>query len=77
MKPRTVPCRGALVHLPSHSTTIGGAIQPGDLLTISDAPGHAMKATDRNLSNGAVIGKAMEPLESGKRGLVFVLANLQ
>ncbi len=57
--------------------TTGGAIEPGDLLTTSDTPGHAMKASDSSLSHGAVIGKAMEPLASGKRGLVLVLVNLQ
>lgn len=53
-----------------------GAIEPGDLLTTSDTPGHAMKAADRDRSHGAVIGKAMERLEQG-RGLVLVLVNLQ
>ncbi len=53
-----------------------GAIQPGDMLTSSSTPGHAMKASDRDRSHGAVIGKAMEPLSSGK-GLVLVLVNLQ
>lgn len=53
-----------------------GAIEPGDLLTTSDTPGHAMKASDRERSHGAVLGKAMERLESG-RGLVLVLVNLQ
>jgi hypothetical protein len=53
------------------------AIEPGDLLTTSATPGHAMKATDRDLSHGAVIGKAMEPLRAGERGLVLVLVNLQ
>lgn len=54
-----------------------GAIEPGDLLTTSDLPGHAMKASDRNRSHGAVIGKAMEPLAMGTQGLVLVLVNLQ
>ncbi len=53
-----------------------GAIEPGDLLTTSETPGHAMKAADRDRSHGAVIGKAMERLEKG-RGLVLVLVNLQ
>lgn len=53
------------------------AIEPGDLLTTSDTPGYAMKATDRERSHGAVIGKAMEPLAAGKQGLVLVLVNLQ
>jgi hypothetical protein len=53
-----------------------GAIEPGDLLTTSGTAGHAMKASDQGRSHGAVIGKAMERLESG-RGLVLVLVNLQ
>ncbi len=51
-------------------------IKPGDLLTTSDLPGHAMKATDRQLAPGAIIGKAMTALDSGT-GLVLVLVNLQ
>jgi hypothetical protein len=51
-------------------------IEPGDLLTTSDTPGHAMKATDREKAYGTVIGKAMTSLDSGK-GLVLVLVNLQ
>jgi hypothetical protein len=52
------------------------AIAPGDLLTTSATAGHAMKAADRDRAHGAVIGKAMTSLESG-RGLVLVLVNLQ
>lgn len=54
-----------------------GTIKPGDLLTTSDTAGHAMKAVDRDRSHGAVLGKAMTPLERGERGLVLVLVNLQ
>ncbi len=53
-----------------------GSIEPGDLLTTSGTPGHAMKAIDRDRSHGTVIGKAMTVLETG-RGLVLVLVNLQ
>jgi hypothetical protein len=53
-----------------------GPILPGDLLTTSDTPGHAMKATDREKSFGSVIGKAMSSLEAG-RGLVLMLVTLQ
>jgi hypothetical protein len=53
-----------------------GPIEPGDLLTTSDTPGHAMKATDADRSHGTVIGKAMSSLEEGQ-GLVLVLVNLQ
>jgi len=54
----------------------GGAIQPGDLLTTSDTPGHAMKVTDHDKARGAILGKAMTPLAEG-RGLVLVLVSLQ
>jgi hypothetical protein len=53
------------------------AIEPGDLLTTSDTPGHAMKATDWSRAHGAVIGKAMTSLAQGEKGLVLVLVNLQ
>jgi len=53
-----------------------GAVAPGDLLTTSPRAGHAMKASDATRRAGAVIGKAMTALETG-RGLVLVLVNLQ
>lgn len=53
-----------------------GEIKAGDMLTTSSTPGHAMKATDRAKSHGAIIGKAMQPLKAGK-GLILVLVNLQ
>jgi hypothetical protein len=52
------------------------AIHVGDLLTTSPTEGYAMKATDPRQAFGAVIGKAMAPLASG-RGLIPVLAALQ
>lgn len=54
----------------------GGAIQPGDLLTTAQRPGHAMKVTDHTKANGAILGKAMTSLEKGT-GLVLVLVSLQ
>jgi len=53
-----------------------GAIQPGDLLTTSDTPGHAMKVTDYPKAQGAILGKAMSSLEKG-HGLILVLVTLQ
>lgn len=53
-----------------------GAIHPGDLLTTSDTPGHAMKVSDHAAAQGAILGKAMSALETG-RGLVLVLVSLQ
>ncbi|MCA9310417.1 MAG: hypothetical protein KDA21_04375 [Phycisphaerales bacterium] len=55
---------------------LNGAIKPGDMLTTSSTPGHAMKAVDRGRAFGATIGKAMTSLESG-RGLVLVLVRPQ
>lgn len=54
----------------------GGAIRPGDLLTTSDTPGHAMKVTEHTRAQGAILGKAMSPLEEGT-GMVLVLVTLQ
>jgi hypothetical protein len=58
------------------ATAANGPIKPGDLLTTSEIPGHAMKATDVSRSHGTIIGKAMSSLEQGE-GLVLVLVNLQ
>jgi len=57
-------------------TAENGAIEAGDLLTTSSLVGHAMRATDHERGFGAVIGKAMTPLDEGE-GLVLVLVNLQ
>jgi hypothetical protein len=51
-------------------------IEVGDLLTTSATPGHAMKATDRRRAFGAVIGKALHPVASGRR-MIPVLVALQ
>ena len=51
-------------------------IMPGDLLTTSETPGHAMKVTDYSKAQGAILGKAMTSLKYGK-GLVLVLVSLQ
>jgi len=51
-------------------------IRPGDLLTTSVRPGHAMAAVDPARSSGAILGKAMTALEAGT-GMVLVLVSLQ
>lgn len=51
-------------------------IKPGDLLTSSATRGHAMKAVNYSKAQGAIIGKAMTELKSG-RGLVLVIVTLQ
>jgi hypothetical protein len=52
------------------------AIRPGDLLTTSEIPGYAMKVIDHVRAQGAVIGKAMGAMETGK-GMLLVLVTLQ
>lgn len=56
--------------------TANGSIQPGDLLTTSPTPGHAMKVTEHLKAQGAILGKAMTGLDQGK-GMVLVLVTLQ
>lgn len=53
-----------------------GGIKPGDLLTTSERPGYAARASDSSRAPGAVIGKAMTALDQGE-GLVLVLVSLQ
>jgi hypothetical protein len=53
-----------------------GPIHPGDLLTTSATPGHLMAVTDYEQAQGAIAGKAMTGLETG-RGLILVLVTLQ
>ena len=53
-----------------------GAIAVGDLLTTSPTPGHAMRATDVTRAFGAVVGKAMRRVETG-RAVIPILVALQ
>jgi hypothetical protein len=53
-----------------------GSVDVGDLLTTSATVGHAMKASDHAQAFGAVLGKALRPISSG-RGLIPVLVALQ
>ncbi len=53
-----------------------GEVRPGDLLTTSATPGHAMKVRNNMRAQGAILGKAMTGLKQGK-GLVLVLVTLQ
>ncbi len=62
--------------VPCKVTAENGSIQRGDLLVTSSESGYAMKGTDRSRMLGAILGKAMEPLRSGK-GTIQVLITLQ
>jgi len=61
---------------PCKVSTENGPIAVGDLLVTSSTVGFAMKGTDRSKMLGAVLGKAMQPLKSGK-GVIQVLVTLQ
>ena len=58
-----------------------GPIEKGDLLTSSSTPGYAMKATDRDKSFGAIVGKALESFDGGhdayETGEILILITLQ
>jgi hypothetical protein len=62
--------------VPCKVTAENGAIRMGDLLVSSSTPGYAMKGTDRGRMLGAVVGKALEPLQQGE-GVIQVLVTLQ
>ena len=51
-----------------------GAIEVGDLLTVSPTPGHAMRANEP--APGSIVGKALEPLHTGT-GQIRVLVMLR
>jgi hypothetical protein len=62
--------------VPAKVTAANGAIGIGDLLTTSAVPGHAMRCEDRLKCAGAIVGKALETLDSGN-GMIQVLVTLQ
>ena len=51
-------------------------IEPGDLLTTSPTKGHAQKVEDPTKAIGAIVGKALGEMKSGK-GKIPVLVMLQ
>jgi hypothetical protein len=62
--------------VPCKVTAENGPIAVGDLLVTSSTRGHAMKGTHRARMLGAVVGKALEPLQEGT-GAIQVLVTLQ
>ncbi|MHC4499463.1 MAG: hypothetical protein ACYS21_10170, partial [Planctomycetota bacterium] len=53
------------------------SVEPGDLLTTSATAGYAMKTTDYMRAQGAILGKAMEKLEKGRKGQILVLVTVE
>ena len=62
--------------VPTKVSAENGSIKPGDFLVTSSTPGYAMKGTDRQRMFGAVVGKALGSLDSG-RGLIEAAVSLQ
>jgi hypothetical protein len=62
--------------VPTKVSAENGPIRPGDLLVASSTLGYAMKGTDRSRMMGAVIGKALNSLDSGT-GVIEVVVTLQ
>jgi hypothetical protein len=62
--------------VPCKVSAENGPIQRGDLLVSSSIPGYAMKGTVRGRMLGAVVGKALQPLQRGK-GVIEILVTLQ
>jgi hypothetical protein len=60
--------------VPVKATAANGPIRPGDMLTPSAVPGHAMRSGE--VVPGTIIGKAMEGLESGE-GRIHMLIMLR
>lgn len=60
--------------VPVKASAENGPIGPGDLLTTSSTPGHAMRSG--RFVGGSIIGKALEPLGEGT-GVIKMLVTLQ
>ena len=61
--------------VPCKVSAENGPIRPGDLLTTSSTPGHAMNAGS-DPPNGTIVGKALDALEAGT-GEIEILVMLQ
>jgi hypothetical protein len=64
--------------VPVKVTDENGPIQPGDLLTTSSTPGHAMRCEGLERCFGRTLGKALEGLPAGQHsGVIQMLVSLQ
>jgi hypothetical protein len=64
--------------VPVKVTDENGPIQPGDLLTTSSTPGHAMRCEGLELCFGRTLGKALEELPADQHsGVIRMLVSLQ
>jgi len=49
------------------------AVKIGDLLVTSDTPGYAMKGEPDRIKEGMLIGRALQSLEKGQKGVILIL----
>jgi hypothetical protein len=71
LEPGERPLLALLGRVPVKATTESGPIRPGDLLTSASKPGYAMRCESPKLCEGALLGKALEPLAQGS-GLIVM-----
>jgi hypothetical protein len=71
-RPTGRPLLALMGRVPVKATTENGPIRPGDLLVSASLPGHVMRCPDPRECEGAVLGKALEPLAQG-RGIIVML----
>lgn len=55
------------------ATAENGPIRPGDLLVSASLPGYAMRCPEPSRCEGAILGKALEPLEEGTGRILMLL----
>jgi hypothetical protein len=72
VEPGERPLLALLGRVPVKATTENGPIRPGDLLTSASKPGYAMRCEDIHRCEGAIIGKALEALDTGE-GVILML----
>ncbi|MBI1741850.1 hypothetical protein HYR54_02160 [Candidatus Acetothermia bacterium] len=72
LKTDSQPLLALMGRVPVKATAENGPIHPGDLLVSASRPGYAMRCANVRECEGAIIGKALETLETGT-GMIQML----
>ncbi len=59
--------------VPAKVDATNEAVKIGDILVTSDTLGYAMKADPDKIKEGMVIGRALQGLEKGEKGMILIL----
>jgi hypothetical protein len=70
---RSAALLALLGRVPVKATTENGPIRPGDLLTSASKPGYAMRCESPKLCEGALLGKALQPLSHGDSAILMLV----